>query len=76
MNIELPDPCRKVPVFPTKGWRFYTPDIHSKYLYDTFLWCGDEMDKRMMERGLCYATEDDAVEHCRILLNLSGINWE
>jgi|11BtaG_2_1085332.scaffolds.fasta_scaffold01535_3 hypothetical protein len=76
MNDDLPEPCRYVPVFPTEGWRYYTPDIHSRDLYDTFLWSDDYLDKRMMQRGLCYDNEDDAVRHCRILLNLSGINWE
>ena len=73
MTHDLPEPLKHEP---SPKSRYYFPELGSADLYDTFQSTGDAWDTRILERGLCYADEDSAIEHARVLLNLSGIDWE
>lgn len=40
--------------------RYCVPNIRTNVLYDNFIWTGDNIDKRFLERGLVCKTEEEA----------------
>ena len=64
-TVTVPEPMRETP---EEDERYYFPSLSAKDFYSWNTWDGDDMDDRLYERGLCFATEEDAIAAAKAML--------
>lgn len=68
-NISFPKPVtEKLP------WQtvYYYPSLEREELCNADMWGNSGFDHTLLQRGLIHLTEEDAVEHAKALIKLSG----
>ena len=65
-TITIPEPLREAPEV---GKTYYVAAHAAKNLYMVELaWAGHEIDTRLLKRGLCFATKEDAIAAAKAML--------
>lgn len=64
-GIECPAPMR---VEPEQGSLYYAPTPANEAFATSFRWRGDSVDLFLLERGICFATADDAATAARAMI--------
>ncbi|MDO4708234.1 MAG: hypothetical protein Q4B94_00155 [Pseudomonadota bacterium] len=72
-GYSVPEPVRR----PLKdGDKYYVPALFEAVLADYYYWGdaidGDEVDRRLLERGLVHMTAEAAVVHAKALLSFTA----
>ena len=68
-TVTIPEPLREAP---HDGKVYFVPNIASNRFYSDTRWDGDCVDNFRLERGLCFATKEDAVSAAKALLPIKG----
>lgn len=68
-DMEVPEPMKTAPEYGTVYW---FPSFPYSETADNFAWSGDDVDNRMLQRGLCHATQEAAEAHAKALIKVSG----
>ena len=69
-TVTIPEPMRKAPEV---GKTYYVATQAAKDLYMVELaWEGHEIDTRLLKRGLCFATKEDAIAAAKAMLPIKG----
>ena len=64
-TVTIPEPLREAPEV---GSIFYAPAPLSEGLTSVGGWYGDDVDYRLLKRGLCFATKEDAIAAAKAIL--------
>ena len=64
-SVTIPEPLRNAPEV---GSIFYAPAPLSEGLTSMGGWYGDDVDYRLLKRGLCFATQEDAIAAAKAML--------
>lgn len=64
-GIEVPAPIRDVPKYEQTYW---AADLGNREFVCNFVWCNDDFDKRLLERGLVHATKEAAVANAMAMI--------
>lgn len=64
-TVTIPEPLREAPEV---GSIFYTPAPLSEELTSMCGWYGDDVDYRLLKRGLCFVTKEDAIAAAKAML--------
>lgn len=68
-TVTIPEPLRKAP----KAWeKYYFSDIMDEELYGLSEWDCEPFDLRLLKRGLCFATKEDAIAAAKAMLPIKG----
>lgn len=67
-GIEVPCPVREPLRY---GQIYYTPRIRDEVLYAELKWNDDNIDRRLLERGLIHLTKESAIAHAEALLSFT-----
>ena len=54
----------------SSGDFYFMPSLTERYLSIRESWGGQEADKRWLERGLCFATEEAAIANAKAMLKI------
>ena len=68
-SVTIPEPLRNAPEV---GSIFYSPAPLSEGLTSMGGWYGDDVDYRLLKRGLCFATGEDAIAAAKAMLPIKG----
>jgi hypothetical protein len=66
---EFPMPMREAPALGAMYW--VVELTHSAVAFHA-LWDNDSLDRLWLQRGLCHATEEAALQHAKALIAISG----
>lgn len=64
-TVTIPEPMREAPEV---GSIFYAPAPLSEGLTSMSGWYDDDVDYRLLKRGLCFATQEDAIAAAKAML--------
>jgi len=64
-SVTIPEPMREAPEV---GSIFYAPAPLSEGLTSMSGWYDDDVDYRLLKRGLCFATEADAIAAAKAMM--------
>lgn len=64
-TVTIPEPLREAPEV---GSIFYAPTPLSEGLTAMRGWYGDDVDYRRLKRGLCFATQEDAIAAAKAMM--------
>ena len=64
-TVTMPEPMRGAPEV---GSIFYAPAPLSEGLTSVCGWYGDDVDYRLLKRGLCFATKEDAIAAAKAMM--------
>ena len=64
-TVTIPEPLRGAPEV---GSIFYAPAPLSEGLTSMSGWYGDDVDYRLLKRGLCFATKEDAIAAAKAMM--------
>ena len=68
-TVTIPEPLRGAPEV---GSIFYAPAPLSEGLTSMSGWYGDDVDYRLLKRGLCFATKEDAIAAAKAMMPVKG----
>ena len=68
-TVTIPEPLREAPEV---GTIVYIPTPLAKKLASAYCWYGDPPDERLLKRGLCFATGEDAIAAAKAMLPIKG----
>ena len=68
-TVTIPEPLREAPEV---GSFYYAPAPLSEGLISMSGWYGDDVDCRLLKRGLCFATKEDAIAASKAMLPIKG----
>lgn len=68
-TITIPEPLREAPEV---GTIVYIPTPLAEELAAMYGWYGSEPDERLLKRGLCFATKEDAFAAAMAMLPIKG----
>ena len=69
-TVTIPEPLREAP---KEGEKYYYSDPTEKDFYRRNLWDGgDSFDLRFLNRGLCFATKEDAIAAAKAMMPIKG----
>ena len=68
-SVTIPEPLREAP---HDGKVCFVPNIASNRFYFNTSWDGDCVDNFRLERGLCFATKEDAIAAAIAMLPVKG----
>ena len=68
-TVTIPEPLRKAL---KRGESYYVVDMHEIPFYFLCWWYDDEVDRRNLKRGLCFATGEDAAAAAKAMLPIKG----
>ena len=68
-TVTIPEPLREAP---HDGKVYFVPNIASTRFYFATCWDGGCVDNFMLERGLCFATKEDAIAAAIAMLPVKG----
>lgn len=69
-NFDVPEPMREKPEIDTGYW-FVDPGGDEKVL--EYVWINDQVDNRLLNRGLMHTTKDAAIIHAKALFSFSEV---
>ena len=64
-TVTMPEPMRKAP---EEGEKYYFPEPNAQNFYSWTEWGGDSIDLRLLKRGLCFATKEDAIAAAKAMM--------
>ena len=64
-TVTIPEPLRKAPEV---GTIVYIPTPLAEELVSMYGWYGSKPDERLLKRGLCFATKEDATAAAKAML--------
>lgn len=64
-GVEVPAPER---VAPERGTAYFVPSVLWDDFYDSLVWVGGDLDKRLLERGLIYLNQGHAIARAKAML--------
>ena len=67
-KVTIPEPLREVPEMLGRYWLAH---LYSEYCIQMY-WHGSEMELRWLKRGLCFATEEDAIAVAKAMMPIKG----
>lgn len=53
---------------PSQDQKYYIPDLANPNLYQELSWNADEIDTRLLDRGLIHTCEEDAIARARAMM--------
>ena len=65
-TVTIPEPLRGAPE--VAGTIVYIPTPLDKELASVYCWYGSPQDERLLNRGLCFATKEDAVAAAKAMM--------
>ena len=65
-TVTIPEPLREAPE--VVGTIVYIPTPLAKERASAYCWYGTPQDERLLKRGLCFATREDAVAAAKAML--------
>lgn len=68
-TVTIPEPMRDAPEV---GEKYYVADPKTRGFYGWPYWHGDEIDFAWLERGLCFATKEDAIAAAKAMIPIKG----
>ena len=68
-SVTIPEPLREAP---HDGKVYFVPNVASNRFYFDTRWDGDCVDNFRLERGLCFATKEDAIAAAKAMLPVKG----
>lgn len=68
-TITIPEPMREAPEV---GTIIYIPTPLAEELASMYGWYGSQSDDRLLKRGLCFATREDAIAAAKAMLPIKG----
>ena len=68
-TVTIPEPMRKAPEV---GTIVYIPTPLAEELASMYGWYGSKPDERLLKRGLCFATKEDAIAAAKAMLPIKG----
>ena len=68
-TVTIPKPIREAP---DSGAVVYIPTPLAEELASMYGWYGVPQDYRLLKRGLCFSTEEDAIEAAKAMLPFKG----
>ena len=68
-TVTIPEPLREAPEV---GEAYYVADPKTRDFYEWLYWHGTELDMRLLKRGLCFATAEDAIAAAKAMLPVKG----
>ena len=68
-TVTIPEPLRNAP---HDGKVYFVPNIASNRFYFDTSWDGDCVDNFRLERGLCFATKEDAIAAAKAMMPIKG----
>ena len=66
-TVTMPEPLRRAP---KDGDGYYVPCQLAPALWGSFEWYNGDLDKLYLKRGLCFATEEDAIAAAKAMMPL------
>lgn len=72
-DVSFPKPVNEPP---KRGETYYYPNIIRTSLAGCNEWLGDEVDLKLFESNMVHLTEENAIEHAKALIKLSGGSYE
>jgi len=66
---EFPMPMREAPKM---GATYWVVELTNSNVADEIQWVNDRLDKAWLQRGLCHATREAALQHAKALIVISG----
>ena len=64
-TVTIPEPLRKAPEV---GKTYWLAEPWAKSLAHEYEWAGGPQDYRLLKRGLCFATKEDAIAAAKAML--------
>ena len=68
-TVTIPEPLREAPEV---GTIIYIPTPLDEELASLYGWYGNQQDERLLNRGLCFATGEDAIAAAKAMLPIKG----
>ena len=68
-TVTIPEPMREAP---KDGNEYYVPCQLAPALGGSFEWYNGDLDKLYLKRGLCFATEEDAIAAAKAMMPIKG----
>ena len=68
-TVTIPEPMREAP---KRGESYYVADMNETPFHYMCWWYDDEVDRRNLKRGLCFATKEDAIAAAKAMLPIKG----
>ena len=68
-TVTIPEPLLEAP---EAGAAYYVVDCAAENLYTELEWYGYIFDTRLLKRGLCFATKEDAIAAAMAMLPVKG----
>ena len=68
LALERLEEAMRIPAWLRKGTKYYTVNISDEEMYHLLRFCGDELDKRYLARGLVFQTKEEAIEATKKML--------
>ena len=68
-TVTIPEPLREAPEV---GTIVYIPTPLAEELASMYGWYGSQSDDRLLKRGLCFATREDAIAAAKAMLPIKG----
>ena len=68
-TVTIPEPLREAPEV---GTIVYIPTPLAEELAAMYGWYGSKPDERLLNRGMCFATKEDAIAAAKAMLPIKG----
>ena len=68
-TVTMPKPIQKAPDI---GAVVYIPTPLAEELASVYVWYGFSQDNLLLKRGLCFATEEDAIAAAKAMMPIKG----
>ena len=68
-TVTIPEPLREAP---KRGETYYVMDTTATNCFFVYWWSDDETDRRLLKRGLCFATKEDAIAAAKAMMPIKG----
>lgn len=72
-GVNFPKPVSEPLALGTKYW-VAEPSYLNHTMGDSYTWCADADDRLFLKRGLIHLSKENAIEHSKALIKLSGGN--
>lgn len=72
-GFEVPEPMREAP---NDGVKYFFPNLSYNDYFWSYGWDNDDVDVRMLERGLCHTTKEAAIAHAKAMLGINPKDGE
>ena len=68
-TVTIPEPLRNAP---ESQQSYFMASTELRSYFNEFRWYGAPQDERLLRRGLCFATKEDAIAAAKAMLPIKG----